>query len=346
MVRFPRIARSHLRDLLVLACMLLARQSTLWFLLGVGLFLVGLALRVWIKGVLRRNQLLATDGPYQFCRHPFYAANLILDVSLCFIAGVPILALVYLPFFWAAYWPTIRREENALQRRFGESYHRFQREIPTLWPRIPKALAKLRSPWSFAVLLKEREVSRTLRLLAIPLILAWALEVHRGWWEVLEGESLLLLSAAFLLHVTGRFVYLALERGGSFQQQMRFARWGGVLGFTLVLFFLAVEIRVVDLGVLRSHAQRNGAIPVETAAEFRMRAASLRGDSLLTSDDILESTPDLASRYSVKRIFWSEFEVFLLIEPNIKERMDLGNLPRMFAAADSEKIPSQAIGFG
>lgn len=127
---------------------------------------------------------------------------------------------------------------------------------------------------------------------------------------------------------------------------MRFARWGSVLGFMLVLFFLAIEIRVVDFGAVRSHAQKNGAIPVETAAELRMQAASRPGESLLTSDDIFESMPDLAGCYSVRRIFWSEFEVFLLIEPIFRDRMDFVDFPRMppqqVATKDPFMLPALA----
>jgi len=93
--------------------------------------------RYWSLHIeIRSQQPLVREGPYQYVRHPAYAAFLLE------IIGVPlagnawwslVVALgVYLPLLcWR-----IRREEEALVEKFGEAYQKFQREVGMLVPRV------------------------------------------------------------------------------------------------------------------------------------------------------------------------------------------------------------------
>jgi hypothetical protein len=236
--RYLPFGRSYLRDGLVVVCAVLAQPSVPWFLAGAVLFLAGLASRLWSKGILRRNAAVTATGPYALCRHPFYAANLALDLSLCLLAGRPGLMLLYAPIFLLAYFPTMRREESSLSKRFGESYARYRRRTPRFVPRRPRQWAHLRGDWRFAGLLREREVSRTLRLLALPFVFLWAGQVRNGWWEILEFESLALLATAGLLHLAGRLVYQTYE--GRRPGRPRRHVWGGGGALAAVLLFGAL----------------------------------------------------------------------------------------------------------
>ena len=70
----------------------------------------------------RRNQQLATTGPYAFIRHPMYAALLLSGtgaVAFAFESWLVLLGVIPLQLWWL--W-LVRFEEQALVRRWGDAY--------------------------------------------------------------------------------------------------------------------------------------------------------------------------------------------------------------------------------
>lgn len=53
--------------------------------------------------------------------------------------GSWLLGLVFLGFFLLVYWPVMRCEEDALRRRFGETYDSYARAVPFFLPNGRKA---------------------------------------------------------------------------------------------------------------------------------------------------------------------------------------------------------------
>jgi len=72
-------------------------------------------------------------------RHPLYAGTLLVALGLGVAAGPPGAALAlgaFVPFFLLYYLPYKDRIEGArLERRFGEAYAVWRRDVPALWPR-------------------------------------------------------------------------------------------------------------------------------------------------------------------------------------------------------------------
>jgi protein-S-isoprenylcysteine O-methyltransferase Ste14 len=174
------VNRGFLRNLLLVAALLVARMN--WTLLpaGIALFLLGATLHFWSKACLMRNFMVTRQGPYRFVRHPFYLANLLIDLGICLIAGNPYLILFYVPLFLLAYIPTIRGEERFLTNAHGDQYRDYMRQIPML---ISWRLDRLWGPWdgTWTTVWRENEVTRLSRILAIPfyILLADALYHHR-----------------------------------------------------------------------------------------------------------------------------------------------------------------------
>jgi protein-S-isoprenylcysteine O-methyltransferase Ste14 len=84
----------------------------------------------------RRRGVLCVSGPYALCRHPLYAAWVLLIVpGVCLLSGVwPTLAA---PAAMAAVFGLrVRREEAPLESRFGEAYARYRDRVPALVPRL------------------------------------------------------------------------------------------------------------------------------------------------------------------------------------------------------------------
>jgi len=116
-------------------------------------------IRLWAAGHVRKNEVLATDGPYAFVRHPQYLGNCLLATGMCLASGriwaIAIWALV----FWLFYVPAIRREDDKLHRRFSDAWEAWSRNTPAVLPvRWPSGRGGFRlRDWSFMQSLRNGE---------------------------------------------------------------------------------------------------------------------------------------------------------------------------------------------
>ena len=54
---------------------------------GIPVALVGVAIRTWAAGHVRKNQQLAISGPYAYVRNPLYIGSLIAGIGLGISSG-------------------------------------------------------------------------------------------------------------------------------------------------------------------------------------------------------------------------------------------------------------------
>ncbi len=103
-----------------------------------GAVVVSLAMlvRLWASGVVVKNELLATTGPYGFVRHPLYVGNTLLGGGFCIASGLWWSWLVFLGVMFYFYPYTIRYEDKKLHRLFGEPWARWAAETRALLPRL------------------------------------------------------------------------------------------------------------------------------------------------------------------------------------------------------------------
>lgn len=107
---------------------------------GMSIFLVGVAVRVWaqihLHYRLRVKKQLTTTGPYRFVRNPIYIANTTMLVGLTVISElvwfVPVMIL------WCAvvYSFVVRREESHLSDKYGTPYLEFMASTPRWVPSL------------------------------------------------------------------------------------------------------------------------------------------------------------------------------------------------------------------
>lgn len=98
-------------------------------LLLAGLVVVAAAVRAAGPTTLGAEDALVTDGPYRYSRHPMYVGWTALYVGLALLVGVA-WPLVLLPLVAVAVHRTVRREERALERRHGDAYRAYARDVP------------------------------------------------------------------------------------------------------------------------------------------------------------------------------------------------------------------------
>lgn len=116
--------------------LVLARPTVLLLLVGGGVSLLGLAIRAWAGGTLRKDLVLTTTGPYAYTRNPLYIGTLFIGLGLCITGALPYFALALVLFFGLFYGQTMRREARELEQRFDDLYRDYAAHVPLLRPRL------------------------------------------------------------------------------------------------------------------------------------------------------------------------------------------------------------------
>jgi protein-S-isoprenylcysteine O-methyltransferase Ste14 len=146
---------------------------------GLVLVILGESLRFWSAGHLRKTSELVTSGPYRYTRNPLYLGRLLIFSGLCVMARLPhgihwlVLGAGWVVFF-GYYMPRKERvEPDRLIDVHGESYARYRRAVPALFPSLKPYPDAIAGPWSLARMLRNREHWMVLGLLAASVLLAW-----------------------------------------------------------------------------------------------------------------------------------------------------------------------------
>ena len=169
---------------LVLAILYLSSLSYPYFIIGIGLIVVGESIRIYgvrfAGGATRTREIgapsLCTSGPYSRCRNPLYLGNMIIYCGVVLMAGGqflwPLLFIVFF-FFILQYSMIISLEEETLVKLFGNEYQLYRESVPRLFPRIsPWVGNDKRVPLTIIQTLKTEK--RTLQNIIIIIILIGA----------------------------------------------------------------------------------------------------------------------------------------------------------------------------
>ena len=135
----------------------LARPT--WRFLGMGsvLILLGLVIRALASGQVRKNEALATTGPYAYTRNPLYLGSLLIGIGFALAARSWWVGFVLVVMFFAIYIPVIRGEEKFLREKFP-GFDEYARRVPRMIPRFAPAKSDDEAAgFSTELYLKHRE---------------------------------------------------------------------------------------------------------------------------------------------------------------------------------------------
>ncbi len=112
------------------------------------LILVGLLIRSWAAGTLRKKKHLATTGPYAWIRNPLYVGSFLMMVGFGTLVQDPLtLWIVIGPLAWL-YWLAVRTEEHHLAAIFPDEWPAYSARVPRF---LPRRLVRPRAgEWSLA----------------------------------------------------------------------------------------------------------------------------------------------------------------------------------------------------
>jgi protein-S-isoprenylcysteine O-methyltransferase Ste14 len=106
--------------------------------LGAVVSLLGLCMRIWATGWLRKDEVLTVQGPYALTRNPLYLGTLTLALGHSLMSGVPLAPILFPVLCFLLYLPTMREEEEFLALAHDAAYEEYRARVPLLLPRFPR----------------------------------------------------------------------------------------------------------------------------------------------------------------------------------------------------------------
>jgi protein-S-isoprenylcysteine O-methyltransferase Ste14 len=171
--KIARRIRVPLGFALVVVYLYLANPTWRSLLWGSLVILPGLLVRARASGHVRKNEALATSGPYAYTRNPLYAGSLLIGVGFAVASRSWWIGLALAAMFFAIYLPVIRDEESFLRDRFPE-FAEYARQVPRMLPRLtpsPGHENDALDRFSFDLYLKHREYNAAAGTAVLVLVL-------------------------------------------------------------------------------------------------------------------------------------------------------------------------------
>ena len=160
MVEWSRVARRIRVPLGFLFAVLyfwVARPTWEFIAFGAILIVLGLLVRALASGHVRKNEALATSGPYAYTRNPLYLGSLLIGVGFAVASRSWWVGIGLVVMFFAIYVPVIRGEEKFLREKFP-GFDEYARRVPRMLPRIiPYRSGDDSGGFSLDLYLKHRE---------------------------------------------------------------------------------------------------------------------------------------------------------------------------------------------
>ena len=159
-------SRVSVSILLAIAAGWLAQPTIESFVLGSPLVLAGVA---WAAGHLRKNQQLATSGPYARVRNPLYIGSLLAGVGFGICAAHAVLLVAVLVVFAMWFLPVVGEEEGHI-RNILPGYREYESRVPRFLPALrPCYESSQRFEWG--LYLANREYSALLGFVGFAAVL-------------------------------------------------------------------------------------------------------------------------------------------------------------------------------
>jgi hypothetical protein len=155
----------------------LARPRPLTLAVGGAISILGLLIRGWASGHIRKNDALATSGPYAFTRNPLYLGSFLLGLGFTIGSGWWPLGIIFAALFLGIYFPVMRVESATLAELFGSEYRRYALDVPLFFPRFKRFRNTEETKFDRNLYMRYREYRATLGLL-----IAWGILALKAYY--------------------------------------------------------------------------------------------------------------------------------------------------------------------
>ncbi|MEZ5305950.1 MAG: isoprenylcysteine carboxylmethyltransferase family protein [Pyrinomonadaceae bacterium] len=146
--------------------LIFARPTPFWVLVGYAVGLLGLAIRAWSAGHIRKNRELAVSGPYAFTRNPLYLGSFVMGIGVTMGSAKWWLVLLFAILFMGIYLPVMSVEQDELTELFGTEFEEYAASVPLFFPWFSH-YKKTASSFDPSLYMKYREYRAAIGLTAI-----------------------------------------------------------------------------------------------------------------------------------------------------------------------------------
>jgi len=137
----------------------LARPTWTSIAAGAVIAAVGVGIRGFASGYVKKNEELTTTGPYAHTRNPLYLGSVVIGIGFAVAALSWWVVVTIVVLYAAIYVPVIRGEEEFLSAKFPQ-FAQYAASVPRLLPRVTPAQigsAGERGRFSPELYMKHRE---------------------------------------------------------------------------------------------------------------------------------------------------------------------------------------------
>ena len=113
-----------------------ARQNWRWFAIGAMVAAIGLMMRAWASGYLKKNVELTVTGPYAHTRNPLYLGTFMLGTGIATSSGAWWFVALFMALYLLIYVPVMLAEAETLGKLFADQYPLYRRSVPLFLPRL------------------------------------------------------------------------------------------------------------------------------------------------------------------------------------------------------------------
>jgi protein-S-isoprenylcysteine O-methyltransferase Ste14 len=113
-----------------------ARPTLASLAAGAFVAIIGLGIRAWASGHLRKNQELTTSGPYAHTRNPLYLGTFLLGTGVAIGGGTLWFMALFAALYLLIYVPVMIAEADTMRDLFSEEYQRYSSQVPLFVPRF------------------------------------------------------------------------------------------------------------------------------------------------------------------------------------------------------------------
>ena len=138
---------------------------------GISIAAIGVLLRAWACGHLRKSSELDVSGPYAYTRNPLYSGTFIIALGFGVASGSWWLFLLIAAYIGSIYFPVMNVEAVVLEERLGGEYSEYAANVPLLFPRLT-AGKKSDRPFDFQLYLKNGEYNAAIGFAVASIFLA------------------------------------------------------------------------------------------------------------------------------------------------------------------------------
>jgi hypothetical protein len=160
-----------------------ARPTAASLVTGAAVAVIGLTIRAWASGYVKKNEELTVTGPYAHTRNPLYFGTFFLGAGVAIGAGTLWFTVLFIALYLFIYLPVMFAEADTMRALFPRDYQDYGKQVPLFLPRLtPYRKARSRQAASVgnqegrgfdsSLYLRHREYRAAFGLLVVYVLLA------------------------------------------------------------------------------------------------------------------------------------------------------------------------------